>query len=55
MQRNEQPTSKKKKPYIPPALLEYGTVAKLTEKKSGSRPDGKSGMTMLTGKGGLCL
>ncbi|WP_447972600.1 lasso RiPP family leader peptide-containing protein [Nitrospira sp. Kam-Ns4a] len=33
----------KKKPYRPPTLIEYGSVAKLTEKKSGTKPDGKSG------------
>lgn len=51
MQREERPAGKKK-PYAPPTMLEYGSVAKLTEKKSGSVPDGKSGMTMGHGKGG---
>jgi len=41
-----------KKLYAPPHLVEYGNVAKLTHKKSGPRPDGKSGMTMQHGKGG---
>ncbi|MEW6544779.1 MAG: lasso RiPP family leader peptide-containing protein [Nitrospirota bacterium] len=51
MQRETRPVGRKK-PYAPPTLLEYGSVAKLTEKKSGSIPDGKSGMTMGHGKGG---
>jgi hypothetical protein len=51
MQREERPAGRKK-PYAPPTMLEYGSVAKLTEKKSGSAPDGKSGMTMGHGKGG---
>lgn len=44
-----------KKPYTSPRLEEYGSVAKLTESKAGSTPDGKSGMTMSTGDGGACL
>jgi hypothetical protein len=34
-----------KKVYATPQLVEYGNIAKLTA-KSGSRPDGKSGMIM---------
>lgn len=45
MQREERPASKKK-PYAPPTIVEYGSVAKLTGKKSGTNPDGKSGMAM---------
>ncbi|MDE3018498.1 MAG: hypothetical protein KGI53_05730 [Nitrospirota bacterium] len=51
MQPEERPAGRKK-PYAPPTILEYGSVAKLTEKKSGSIPDGKSGMAMSHGKGG---
>lgn len=36
-----------KKSYSPPSLVEYGSIAKLTQKKGGSIPDGKSGMTMV--------
>lgn len=46
MQREERPAGRKK-PYAPPTILEYGSVAKLTGKKSGTNPDGKSGMVML--------
>lgn len=51
MQQEARPAGSKK-PYAPPAMVEYGSVAKLTEKKSGSIPDGKSGMTMDRGRGG---
>ncbi len=51
MQQEARPAGSKK-PYAPPTMVEYGSVAKLTEKKSGSIPDGKSGMTMSHGKGG---
>lgn len=54
MSQHSAPESKKK-PYAAPELVEYGSVAKLTEQKLGSRPDGKSGMTMSKGKGGACL
>lgn len=46
MQQKERPANRKK-PYAPPTILEYGNVAKLTETKGGSVPDGKSGMIML--------
>ncbi len=36
-----------KKPYVSPTLTEYGNVAKLTETKGGSNPDGMSGMVMV--------
>lgn len=54
MKQEDRPR-KAKNPYSPPKLIEYGSVAKLTEAKGGSRPDGKSGMTMELGKGGACL
>ncbi len=40
-----------KKKYVSPKLLEYGNVAKLTETKGGSIPDGMSGMVMVE----MCL
>lgn len=46
MQQKDRPAGRKK-PYSPPTMLEYGSVAKLTETKGGSRADGKSGMTMV--------
>ncbi|MCX5723809.1 MAG: lasso RiPP family leader peptide-containing protein [Nitrospirae bacterium] len=45
----EQTQTGKKKPYRAPTLTEYGNVAKLTEHKQGSKPDGKSGMIMVQG------
>ena len=38
--------TEKRKPYAAPTLVEYGSVAKLTETKAGSNLDGKSGMVM---------
>ncbi len=52
--RHETTPGSPKKPYAAPRLIEYGSVAKLTE-KSGTKPDGKSGMAMHRGKGGACL
>ncbi|MBI3726209.1 lasso RiPP family leader peptide-containing protein [bacterium] len=47
--RSEEPVSSPKKPYKKPTLVEYGSVAKLTQ-GGGSIPhiDGNSGMTMPT-------
>jgi hypothetical protein len=36
-----------KKPYISPALLEYGSIAKLTESGSGTLIDGPVGFMMF--------
>lgn len=47
MAKEQIPTGKKK-PYRAPTLTEYGNVAKLTEDKAGSKPDGKSGKQMYT-------
>jgi hypothetical protein len=39
-------TTRVKKPYVPPALLEYGSVAKLTEAGGLSAADGPVGFMM---------
>jgi hypothetical protein len=36
-----------KKPYVSPALLDYGSVAKLTESGSGTLVDGPVGFMMF--------
>ena len=36
-----------KKPYVKPALTEYGSVAKLTRGSAGSVADGASGMMKM--------
>jgi len=51
MTQKQQSDGPLKKAYRSPQLLEYGSVAKLTGKKSGPNPDGKSGMTMVQ----MCL
>lgn len=48
---HDEAASQKKKPYAAPKLVEYGSVAKLTETKLGSNLDGKSGMVMMQ----MCL
>ena len=48
-QENRPEVAKKtrvKKPYVPPALLEYGSIAKLTEFGGASAVDGPVGMMM---------
>jgi hypothetical protein len=45
----DEQTTKTKKPYSPPTLVEYGNIAKLTQgSPSGMFPDGMAGMFMAT-------